>query len=144
LAAVIEGCEAAWGFFGAVFGVLIPDNMAPVVADADLVNPRFTVSWLDYAVAPTPRGCAMPRTSCGRSGWCPMCRRTSSAARTSSTWPRRNAGCKSGVRAGAGRLVIAEHGSRQNRGSPLRPLDQSEHCTTREGHVRYASLRTPA
>jgi transposase len=51
LAAVIEGCEAAWGFFGGVFRVLIPDNLAPVVADADPVNPRFTVGWLDYAAA---------------------------------------------------------------------------------------------
>jgi transposase len=49
LAAVIAGCEAAWRFFGGVFRVLIPDNLSPVVADADPVNPRFTVGWLDYA-----------------------------------------------------------------------------------------------
>jgi transposase len=49
LAAVIAGCEAAWRFFGGVFRVLVPDNMSPVVADADPVNPRFTVGWLDYA-----------------------------------------------------------------------------------------------
>src|SRR5664279_1648287 len=49
LAAVIEGCEAAWAYFGGVFSVLIPDNMSPIVADADPVNPTFTVGWLDYA-----------------------------------------------------------------------------------------------
>lgn len=49
LAAVIAGCEAAWRFFGGVFGVLIPDNASAIVADADAVNPRFTVGWLDYA-----------------------------------------------------------------------------------------------
>jgi transposase len=49
LGAVIEGCEAAWRFFGGVFRVLVPDNMSPIVADADPVNPRFTVGWLDYA-----------------------------------------------------------------------------------------------
>lgn len=49
LAAVIAGCEAAWVSFGGVFRVLIPDNMAAVVADADPVNPTFTVGWLDYA-----------------------------------------------------------------------------------------------
>jgi hypothetical protein len=38
-------------FFGGVFGVLVPDNMSPVIADADSVNPRFTVGWLDYAQA---------------------------------------------------------------------------------------------
>jgi transposase len=48
LAAVIEGCEAAWRFFGGVFRVLVPDNASAIVADADAVNPRFTVGWLDY------------------------------------------------------------------------------------------------
>lgn len=51
LAAVIEGCEAAWGFFGGVFRVLIPDNLTPVVAHPDALNPRFSVGWLDYAQA---------------------------------------------------------------------------------------------
>jgi hypothetical protein len=51
LAAVIEGCEAAWAYFGGVFRVLIPDNLSPVIADADPVNPMFTAGWLDYAQA---------------------------------------------------------------------------------------------
>jgi transposase len=46
---VIAGCEQAWGFFGGVFKVLIPDNMAAIVAAADAVNPKLTVGWLDYA-----------------------------------------------------------------------------------------------
>jgi transposase len=49
LEAVIAGCQAAWVFFGGCFRVLIPDNMSTIVADADPVNPRFTVGWLDYA-----------------------------------------------------------------------------------------------
>lgn len=49
LAAVIAGCQAAWEFFGGVFAVLIPDNLKPVIAAADAVNPRFTQGWLDYA-----------------------------------------------------------------------------------------------
>lgn len=49
LQAVIAGCEAAWVFFGGCFKVLVPDNMSPIVADADALNPRFTVGWLDYA-----------------------------------------------------------------------------------------------
>ena len=49
LDAVIAGCEAAWVFFGGVFKVLVPDNMSPVIADADPVNPTFTTGWLDYA-----------------------------------------------------------------------------------------------
>ena len=51
LAAVIDGCEAAWRFFGGVFHVLIPDNMSAIVAQADAVNPQFTVGWLEYAQA---------------------------------------------------------------------------------------------
>ena len=51
LATVIDGCEAAWAHFGGVFRVLIPDNLSPVIADADPVNPRFTDGWLDYAQA---------------------------------------------------------------------------------------------
>ena len=49
LVAVIAGCEAAWTFFGGVFKVLIPDNLKPVVTDADAVNPTLSTGWLDYA-----------------------------------------------------------------------------------------------
>ena len=51
LAAVIDGCEAAWAWFGGVFRVLIPDNLSPVISEADPVNPTFTLGWLDYAQA---------------------------------------------------------------------------------------------
>jgi transposase len=51
LEALIDGCEAAWRFFGGVFHVLVPDNMSAIVAHADSVNPRFTVGWLEYAQA---------------------------------------------------------------------------------------------
>jgi hypothetical protein len=51
LADIIAGCEAAWGWFGGIFKVLIPDNMKPIVLDADPVNPTFTDGWLDYAQA---------------------------------------------------------------------------------------------
>jgi hypothetical protein len=46
---VIAGCEAAWEFFGGVFKVIIPDNLKPVVTDADAVNPTLSTGWLDYA-----------------------------------------------------------------------------------------------
>lgn len=46
---VIAGCEAAWTFFGGVFGVLVPDNLSPVVASADPVAPRFTDAFVEYA-----------------------------------------------------------------------------------------------
>jgi transposase len=49
LEAIVAGCEAGWRFFGGVFKVLVPDNASAIIADADAVNPRFTVGWLDYA-----------------------------------------------------------------------------------------------
>jgi hypothetical protein len=49
LADVIAGCQAAWVYFGGVFKVLVPDNLKPVVAQSDAVNPSFTTGWLDYA-----------------------------------------------------------------------------------------------
>jgi len=47
--AVIAGCEAAWGFFGGVFKVLIPDNLAPVVTTADRLEPRLNEAFVEYA-----------------------------------------------------------------------------------------------
>lgn len=46
---VIAGCEAAWAFFGGVFAVMIPDNLAAVVAKADAVEPRLTDAFVEYA-----------------------------------------------------------------------------------------------
>ena len=59
LEALIDGCEAAWRFFGGVFKVLVPDNMSAIVAQADAVNPQFTVGW--SGVRPGPRVRHRPR-----------------------------------------------------------------------------------
>jgi transposase len=48
---VIAGCEDAWQFFGGIFRVVVPDNMSPVVAKADAVNPQLTREWLEYSRA---------------------------------------------------------------------------------------------
>jgi hypothetical protein len=50
-AAVIAGCEAAWGFFGGVFRTLIPDNLSAVVGGADALEPRFNQAFVEYAQA---------------------------------------------------------------------------------------------
>ncbi len=50
-AAVIAGCEAAWGFFGGTFKVLIVDNLKPVVDKAERLEPRWNREWLEYAQA---------------------------------------------------------------------------------------------
>ena len=48
---LIEGLEAAWQFFGAVFLVVLPDNCSPIVKKADPVAPLFTETFLEYAQA---------------------------------------------------------------------------------------------
>ncbi|MGH3205811.1 MAG: DDE-type integrase/transposase/recombinase [Streptosporangiaceae bacterium] len=49
--AVIEGCEAAWEFYGGIFKVLVPDNLKPVVDKADRLEPRWNREWLEYMQA---------------------------------------------------------------------------------------------
>lgn len=47
--AVIDGCEAAWAFFGGVFATVIPDNMSAIVDDADALQPRLNQAFVEYA-----------------------------------------------------------------------------------------------
>jgi transposase len=49
VADVIAGCEAAWGFFGGVFRVVIPDNLKAIVVDADDIEPRLNQAFVEYA-----------------------------------------------------------------------------------------------
>ena len=51
LAAVIAGFEAAWAFFGGVFAVVIPDNMAAIVDRAHPLEPRLNRAFTEYAQA---------------------------------------------------------------------------------------------
>jgi transposase len=46
---VIRGFEAAWGFYGGVFPVVIPDNMKSIVIEAENTAPRFNDVFLEYA-----------------------------------------------------------------------------------------------
>lgn len=48
---VIAGFDAAWAFFGGVFKVVIPDNLKPVVDQADATDPRFNDAFREYAQA---------------------------------------------------------------------------------------------
>ena len=106
---VIAGCEEAWEFFSGVFRVLVPDNMSPVVAKADAVNPRLTREWLEYAQArgfvtdparvrhprDKPRVESRRRNSCrgvssrGKASWTWRTR----GRRWPSGWARRTRGC---------------------------------------------------
>ena len=48
-AAVIEGFEAAWAFFGGVFHTVIPDNLRAIVERANPTEPRFNQAFVEYA-----------------------------------------------------------------------------------------------
>jgi len=50
-AAVIEGFEAAWAFFGGVFRTVIPDNLRAIVERANPTEPRFNQAFVEYAQA---------------------------------------------------------------------------------------------
>jgi transposase len=47
--AVIDGCEAAWAFFGGVFATVIPDNLSAVIDKANPTEPRFNQAFVEYA-----------------------------------------------------------------------------------------------
>ncbi len=48
---VIAGFDAAWAFYGGVFAVAVPDNLKPVVDQADRTDPRFNDAFREYAQA---------------------------------------------------------------------------------------------
>ena len=50
-AATIEGCEAAWAFFGGVFRTVIPDNMSAIPEGANPLEPRLNQAFVEYAQA---------------------------------------------------------------------------------------------
>jgi len=45
----IEACEAAWGFYGGIFDVLIPDNTSTIVQKADPLQPTINLGFLEYS-----------------------------------------------------------------------------------------------
>lgn len=49
--AIVEGFEEAWQFFDGVFPVVIPDNMKAIVDEADPLNPKFNMRFLEYGQA---------------------------------------------------------------------------------------------
>jgi len=49
MATVIDGFEAAWEFYGGVFKVVIPDNMATVVTKADALDPVLNQAFVEYS-----------------------------------------------------------------------------------------------
>ena len=46
---VIRGFESAWGYFGGVFPVVIPDNMKSIIITAENTAPRINDTFMEYA-----------------------------------------------------------------------------------------------
>ena len=117
---VIGGFEAAWGYFGGVFPVVIPDNMKSIVIEAENTAPRFNDVFLEYAQS---RGfvidaarVATPTDKPGWNGLSTTCSTTSSPARPSSTWPTAGRG----PRPGAARLPACASTARPSAGPSRR------------------------
>ena len=142
LEAIVAGCEAAWRFFGGVFKVLVPDNMKPIVARADAVNPQFTVGWLEYAQArgfvTDPARVAHPRTSHGSSGRSSTCAETSSPVRNSSIWPMRRPAPRPGARDKAGQRI---HGTICARPAVVFVEQEAARCCPHPSPLPGADLR---
>lgn len=49
--AAIEACEAAWQFYGGIFGVILVDNTKAIVSKADPLGARMVLAFLEYAQA---------------------------------------------------------------------------------------------
>lgn len=47
--AVIEGFEAAWGYFGGITVIVIIDNLKPAIDKSDRYNPKINRQFLEYA-----------------------------------------------------------------------------------------------
>jgi hypothetical protein len=48
-ATAIEACEAAWEYFGGVFKAVIPDNTKTIVNEADPLDAKLVLDFLEYA-----------------------------------------------------------------------------------------------
>lgn len=119
LETVIAGFEAAWAFFGGVFLVAIPDNMATIVTVADACAPGFNEAFTEYAQS---RGFVVDPARVRSPQDKPRVERTVQFVQTS-FWAGEDFGCLAEAQVAAelwcrGRAGLREHGTTR-----LRPLD---------------------
>ena len=72
LSTVICGFEEAWQFFGGVFRVVIPDNMATIVTNGTATDPTFDQAFVEctrshrgFVIDPAPGPFPSRQTACG-------------------------------------------------------------------------------
>ena len=128
--AVIDGCEAAWAFFGGIFATVIPDSLSAVVDTADPLGPRLNQAFVEYAQARgfrvDPARVRRPQDKPRVERMCRSCATHSSPASASSIWPTPNATPSSGAGSGPGN------------GSTAPPSAARSRCSTTEELPRLA------
>ena len=125
LSTVICGFEEAWQFFGGVFRVVIPDNMATIVTNANATDPTFNQAFVEYAQS---RGFVIDPARVRSPQDKPRVERTVAFVQ-SSFWAGENFGCLAEAQVAAelwcrGRAGLREHGT--TRAQPVVVFEELE------------------
>lgn len=116
---VICGFEAAWRFFGGVFKVVIPDNMATIVTRADATAPTLNQAFVEYAQA---RGFVVDPARVRSPQDKPRVERTVAFVQ-GSFWAGEDFGCLAEAQVAAELWCRTRAGMREHGTTGLRPLE---------------------
>lgn len=116
---VISGFEAAWEFFGGVFRVVIPDNMATIVTRADATAPTLNQAFVEYAQA---RGFVVDPARVRSPQDKPRVERTVAFVQ-GSFWAGEDFGCLAEAQVAAELWCRTRAGMREHGTTRLRPLE---------------------
>ena len=119
LATVITGFEACWRFFGGVFKVVIPDNMATIVTRADGCDPTLNQAFVEYAQA---RGFVVDPARVRSPQDKPRVERTVAFVQ-GSFWAGEDFGCLTEAQVAAELWCMTRAGLRDHGTTHLRPLE---------------------
>jgi transposase len=119
LATVIAGFEACWVFFGGVFKVVIPDNMATIVTKADPCDPSLNQAFVEYAQA---RGFVIDPARVRSPQDKPRVERTVAFVQ-GSFWAGEDFGCLTEAQVAAELWCVTRAGLRDHGTTHLRPLE---------------------
>lgn len=133
---VIAGFEACWAFFGGVFKVVIPDNMATIVTRADATAPTLNQAFVEYAQA---RGFVVDPARVRSPQDKPRVERTVAFVQ-GSFWAGEDFGCLTEAQVAAELWCRTRAGLREHGTTRLRPLEVFD---TEEAPVLLAAPTVP-
>jgi transposase len=119
---VIGGFEACWAFFGGVFKVVIPDNMATIVSRADALAPTLNQAFVEYAQS---RGFVVDPARVRSPQDKPRVERTVAFVQ-GSFWAGEDFGCLAEAQVAAELWCRTRAGLREHGTTHLRPLEVFE------------------